>query len=214
MIRRSLLLLSLPALALAGCSGTVNRGLDSVHQPVVSRTDYTFDVGTDGAGLSPGEAARLAGWMRSLRLRYGDRVSIDDPAGDPAAREAIGAEVARFGLLLADTAPVTGAPVAAGTARVVVNRAVAFVPHCPDYSRNGSHEFAGSTTSNFGCAANSDLAAMVADPADLVRGEPGSGTIDTATSSRAIDAYRKAAPTGGGGTTMKTESAGGSGGGK
>ena len=208
MTRRSLLLSTLaPALALAGCTGTLNRGLDSVHQPVVSRAAYALDVGTDSAGLAPGEAARLAGWMDSLRLRYGDRVSIDDPAGDPRARDAVGAEVARYGLLLVDTAPVTGAPVAPGTVRVVVDRAIARVPHCPDYTRNGSHEFESSTTSNFGCAANSDLAMMVADPRDLVRGEPGSGTTDPATSFRAIDAYRNAKPSGGGGTTVKADSA-------
>ncbi len=209
MIGRSLLLCALPALALAGCAGTVNRSLDSVHQPVVSRADYSFDVGTGGAGLAPGEAARLAGWMTSLRLGYGDRVSVDDPAGDPRAREAVAVEVARYGLLLADTAPITGAPVAAGTVRVVVSRATAHVPHCPDYTRMGGSDFTSNTSSNFGCASNANLAAMVADPTDLVRGEASSGTTDPATSYRAIDAYRKAAPTGGGGTTMKTESTGG-----
>lgn len=208
MIRRSLPLLALlPATLLAGCGGTVNRGLDSVHQPVVSRADYSFDVGTDAAGLAPGEAARLAGWMTTLRLRYGDRVAVDDPAGDPNARDAVAGEAARYGLLLAETAPVTGAPVAAGTVRVVVSRATARVPHCPDYSRTSGSEFNSNTSSNFGCATNSNLAAMVADPSDLVRGEPGSGTADPATSYRAIDAYRKAAPTGGGGVTMKTDSA-------
>lgn len=209
MIGRSLLLSALPALALAGCAGTVNRSLYSVHQPVVSRADYSFDVGTDGAGLAPGEAARLAGWMSSLRLGYGDRVSVDDPAGDLRGREAVAGEVARYGLLLADTAPVTGAPVAPGTIRVVVSRTSAHVPHCPDFTRTSGTDFNSNTASNYGCATNANLAAMVANPADLVRGEPGSGTTDPATSYRAIDAYRKAAPTGGGGTTMKTESTGG-----
>jgi pilus assembly protein CpaD len=216
-IGRSLLLSALPMLALAGCAGTVNRSLDSVHQPVVGRADYSFDVGTDAAGLAPGEAARLAGWMSSLRLGYGDRVSVDDPAGDIAARDAVAAEVARYGLLLADTAPVTGAPVAAGTVRVVVSRTVAHVPHCPDYTRMGGSEFNSNTSSNFGCASNANLAAMVANPADLVRGEPGSGTADPATSYRAIDAYRNAKPTGGGGVAVKAESTGSgssSGGGK
>ncbi|MGI4732642.1 MAG: CpaD family pilus assembly protein [Janthinobacterium lividum] len=209
MIGRSLLLCTFSALALAGCTGTKNRGLESVHQPVVSRSDYSFDVGTDGAGLAPGEAARLAGWMGSLRLGYGDRVSIDDPAGDVRARDAVAGEVAAFGLLLADTAPVTGAPVAAGTVRVVVSRTTAHVPHCPDYSRMGGTEFNSNTSSNFGCAINTNLAAMIADPSDLVRGQPGSGTTDPATSYRAIEAYRKAAPTGSGGATVKTETTGG-----
>ena len=68
-----------PALLLGACGGTVNRGLESVHQPVVSRSDYTLDVATSGNRLAPGEAQRLAGWMASMRLGYGARVAIDDP---------------------------------------------------------------------------------------------------------------------------------------
>ena len=39
MIKQSILASLLPALLLAGCMGTENRGLESVHQPVVSRSD-------------------------------------------------------------------------------------------------------------------------------------------------------------------------------
>ena len=210
MMKRSLLFFSLaPAALLAGCGGTVNRGLEPIHQPVVSRSDYSFDVGTDGAGLAPGEAQRLAGWMTSLRLGYGDRVVIDDPRGDPRARDAVASEAVRFGLLVSEDPEVTGAPVAPGTVRVVVRRLKAAVPGCPDYSREGQSEFESNTSSNYGCAINANLAAMVANPADLVRGEPGSGTTDPAVGTRAIDAFRKAVPTGGGGVTLKTESAGG-----
>ena len=39
------------ALMLAACAGgTKNRGLESVHQPVVQRTDYVIDVATAGYG--------------------------------------------------------------------------------------------------------------------------------------------------------------------
>ena len=37
---------------------------------------------------------------------------------------------------------------------------------------------------------------MVANPADLVRGQPGAETFDAKTSGKAIDTYRKARPTG------------------
>ncbi len=211
MINRPLLLALLPATMLAGCGGTLNRGLESVHQPVVSRADYSFDLSTDGAGLAPGEGQRLAGWMTSLHVGYGDQVTIDDPANDRAAREAVAGQAARFGLLVSEDAPVTAAAVPPGMVRVVVSRSKAYVPHCPDYSREGQPEFNSDTSSNFGCASNTNLAAMVANPADLVRGEPGSGTIDPLTATRAIDAMRRALPTGGGGTTVKAESATGGG---
>lgn len=209
MLKRPLLLAAaLPAMLLAGCGGTQNRGIESVHQPVVSRTEYAFDVGAGPGGLAPGEGERLAGWMGSLRLGYGDRIAIDDPARDPATRADVAAAAARHGLLVSDDAPVTAAPITPGTARVVVTRARAAVPGCPDHSRMYQPDFNAHTSSNHGCAVNANLAAMVANPMDLVRGEPGSGIADPAISTRAIDRFRKAEPTGAGGTAVRAESAG------
>ena len=205
----------LPALLLVGCAGTQNRGLESVHQPVVSRATYALDVTTTGTGLAPGEQQRLAGWMASLRLGYGDTVAIEDPGSygpggyGNSVRDAVAAETARYGLLVADDVPLTDSPVQPGTARIVVSRMTAKVPGCPDFSRVRSPEFESNTSSNQGCAINSNIAAMVASPADLVRGQTGNAITDQATSDRAIEIYRKAAPTGGGGTTLKTESTGG-----
>lgn len=197
-----------PALMLGGC-GTLNRGVDSVYQPVVSRTDYVFDVQSTPGGLAPGEADRVAGWLSAMRLRYGDHVSVDDPDRSSGSASAqVAAIVARYGILMDQRAPITSAPLRAGMVRVVVSRSVAKVPGCPDFTRTGSSEFEGSTSSNFGCATNANMAAMVADPLDLVRGQPGTETFDARTSDRAIDLYRKAVPTGGGGTTIKTETIG------
>lgn len=216
----------LPAVLVGACSGTPNRGLESVHQPVVSRTDYALDIATGGDRLAPGEALRLAGWMASLRLGYGDKVAIDDPDpyGGPdhdpdrspnhspdhgGVRDDVAREVSRYGLLVSDDPVLTGAPVAPGMVRVVVSRTTATVPGCPDFSRVRATDFEGHTGSNQGCAVNSNLAAMVANPVDLVRGQVAGGVTDQATSGRAIENYRKAVPTGGGGTTVKAESAGG-----
>ncbi len=198
-----------PALLAGGCMGTQNRGLESVHQPVVSRTDYILDLATGPAGLAGGEVQRLAGWMESMRLGYGDQVAVDDPAGLGRPRAEVAAVIARYGLLLSADVPVTGAPVTPGTVRVVVSRMHARVPGCPDWSRDESSEFNANTSSNQGCATNSNLAAMVASPADLVRGQAGSGINDPASNYRAIDAYRKATPSGQGGTAVKAEGVGG-----
>lgn len=210
MIKQSILASLLPALLLGGCMGTDNRGLESVHQPVVSRSDYALDLGVAGGVLAGGERQRLAGWMATMRVGYGDRVAIDDPAGDgPGARADVAAEIARYGLLLSDDAPVTPAPLTPGAIRVVVSRMRAAVPRCPDWSRDASNEFQSNTSSNYGCAVNSNLAAMIANPADLVRGAPGAETNDAAASYKAIDAYRKKVPTGSTPLPAATASTGG-----
>lgn len=190
--------LLVPALLLAGC-GTYNGGVESIHQPIVQRSDYVLDLQTTGYSLAPGESQRLAGWMSAMNLRYGDRVAIDDGAAGTTGRTEIAAEAGRYGLILADRAPVTTGQIAPGTIRVVVTRMTANVPGCPDNSRPAEYTFEASTSSNFGCASNSNLAAMIADPADLVRGAAGSPTADPITASKAIGALRAAVPSGSGG---------------
>lgn len=201
-------LLLAPAALLSGC-GTYNGGMESLHQPVVQRTDYALDLTASGASLAPGESERLAGWLRAMRPGYGDRISLDDGAGGTTGRDQVAAEAGRYGLMLGDSAPVTAGAITPGTVRVVVTRMSASVPSCPDFSRVYEPDYQASTTSNFGCATNKNLAAMIANPADLVRGEPGSGTSDPGQITKAIKAYRDAPPTGGGGTAVKAESAGG-----
>jgi pilus assembly protein CpaD len=201
MIYRSILFATLaaPALLLGGCMGTTNRGLESVHQPVVARNDYALDLAIGGNGLARGESRRLAGWMDTMHLGFGDRVAIDEATdGGAAAHNEVAAVVASYGLLLSEDRPVTAAPVTPGTLRVVVTRMHAAVPGCPDWSRNASNEFEANTSSNYGCAVNTNLAAMIARPGDLVRGADSSGVADTAVNTKAIDAYLKKPATGAG----------------
>lgn len=197
-----------PALLLAACDPAVNRGVESAHQPVVSRNDYVVDLATTPYGLAEGEAGRLGGWMAALRLGYGDRVSVDDPSGATSGRAQVAAEAARYGLLLADGGASSHGEVAPGTLRVVVTRATASVPGCPQGDPYEAYTFDSHTASNYGCAINTNLAAMVADPEDLVRGRSGSGTADPATAAKAIAAYRGAAATGGGGTQVQSTASG------
>ncbi len=208
MLPRPALALTLPALLLAGCAG-YNGSLDSVHQPVVSRQDLTLDLQAANGRLAPGESRRLAEWMGAMNLRYGDRLAIDDGGDGSTGRADIAAAAGRYGLMLADRAPATGRPNSPDSIRVVLTRTTASVPGCPDYSHPTMMTADASTSSNFGCATAANLAAMVADPADLVRGAPGSPTADPLTMTKAIGAYRAATPSGTGGTTVKGDSAGG-----
>lgn len=186
------------ALLVGGCGGMpTNRSMNSVHQPVIERVNYTLDVRTAGAGLDSGEQGRLAGWFEAMGLKYGDRIFVDDPSGNPAVRSAVEAVAGRYGLVLAQGAPVTEGYVDTGIARVVVTRSKASVPGCPDWSAKSDFNPNNGLTSNYGCATNANLAAMVANPEDLVHGAQNTGDTTVMSASKAIEAYRNAAPTGG-----------------
>jgi pilus assembly protein CpaD len=185
--------------ALAGCGGiATNKSLESIHQPVVERVNYTVDVATGPGGLSYPEQRRLAGWFEAMDLRYGDRVAIDDPLKSEATRASVEALAARYGLLVSDEAPATQGYVNAGTARVVVTRAKATVPGCPDWSANNDFNPHNASSSNYGCATNANIAAMVADPEHLLKGAEGRGETVVMSSSKAISAFRDQKPTGSG----------------
>ncbi|QNN66096.1 CpaD family pilus assembly protein [Sphingomonas rhizophila] len=196
---RTLALLTAVA-ALSGCVTGGNddhpsRGVASVNVPVVSRHDYALDLAAPDGSLSPTEAARLDGWFRSMDLGYGDNVYIDGSYAG-MARDDVARIAGNYGLLLNAGAPLTAGQVAPGYVRVVVTRARASVPGCPDWSRSSTPDFGNNQMSNFGCGVNGNLAAMVANPEDLVHGREGSGLGDSRSAVKAIDYYRKTPPTG------------------
>lgn len=180
-----------------GLTPTSNPGLTSVNQPVVQRTDYVFDVNSSGAGVSNAELERLGGWFDSLRLDYGDSVFIDESNGyaDPEVRRDIARLAAEYGLLLSEGAPVSPGNAQPGSVRILVSRSIATVPGCPIYDSRETGE-RHSTSPNYGCATNTNLAAMIADPADLVLGQRGQGPGDAATVNKALKVYRDRIPTG------------------
>jgi pilus assembly protein CpaD len=172
--------LALLALPLAACKTSVNRGVESVHQPVVSHDAYTYDVqaGPDGS-LSASEARRLDDWFASIGLGYGDQVAIvTDAYYSPTLRDGIADVVARHGMLVSEDSSAAAGAAPAGSVRLVVRRATARVPGCPDWSSKSE--------------------TMVANPEDFVRGQSSESDLRTATSNRAISTYRDKTPTGSG----------------
>jgi pilus assembly protein CpaD len=93
-------------------------------------------------------------------------------------------------LLVAHGAPVTVGAVPSGMVRVVVSRSRASVPGCPNWSVQSQPNYDNRTMSNFGCGVNSNLAAMVANPDDLVFGREGPSAVDGKTGAKAITMYR------------------------
>jgi pilus assembly protein CpaD len=193
----ALLALSVSGPAAAQYSYNWNPTLNSVNQPVVQRTDYVIDLASTGSGLADRELHRVSEWFDSLRLGYGDRVSVDTGSYDDVrARQDLAGVAAEYGLLLTEGAPVTAGAVQPGAVRVIVSRSVATVPDCPNWSEANESGNRITTGSNYGCAVNSNLAAMIANPEDLVLGQVGVGSGDAATASKAIKQYRTMPPTG------------------
>lgn len=187
-----------------------NASLYSVKQPVVATNDYTIDVAAGTGGLTVPERQRLAEWFETMNLRYGDRVAIDGPLPSDAVRADVAAIVSRHGLLLSEGAPITEGFIDPGRIRVVVSRSRAYVPGCPDWSDKSDASLGNSTADGYGCAVNTNIAAMVANPQHLLHGEEGSGETVVMSSTKAIETYREAEPTGKGGLSeVSSQSSGG-----
>ena len=166
------------------------RGLDSLNQPVVQRSDYLLDL-ADNGGLSDADMGRLDAWFQSLGLGYGDHVFAD--RGTSAGRQDVARVAAAYGMLMSPGAPILEGDVPMGAVRVIVSRTTASVPNCPNYDAERGPS---STSSNYGCGVNSNLAAMIADPNDLVLGQAGSVYGDADTSTKALRVWRQTEPTG------------------
>jgi pilus assembly protein CpaD len=196
-MRSKYLLIALGS-ALAGCQSMPDvpaKGLPPVNVPVVTSTDYVFDAAAPGGSLAPGEGDRLNGWFQGLGLGFGDTVYIDGAYGAPA-RTQVAQIAGRYGMLVQAGAPVTAGLVQPGTVRVVVNRRRAEVPGCPNWSRPAQPNIGNKNLSNYGCGVNSNLAAMVADPVDLIHGREGTGVSDVNAAAKAVGFYRSQQPSG------------------
>ncbi|MEE4289569.1 MAG: CpaD family pilus assembly lipoprotein [Erythrobacter sp.] len=195
-----LILAAALGLGLAGCGGMANNNtLYSTKQPIVDRQNFTLDVNTIQNGLPVSEQARLNGWFEAMDLRYGDRVAIEDPGANPAVTNAVNDLAGRYGIIVSNTAPTTSGFLQPGQARVVITRSSAYVPGCPDWSKQSDMNYLNATSPGYGCATNSNVAAMVANPEDLLEGQKGTGENVIATATKAITTLREAAPTGAGG---------------
>ena len=190
-MRSKFLLIALCS-AVAGCQSTpdlADKGLASVHVPVVTSAEYVFDASAPGGVLAPGETQRLDGWFQGLGLGYGDAIYVDAQYGE-AARSQVAAVASRYGLLISEGAPVTAGMVRSDAVRVVVNRRRASVPGCPNWSVPSQPNFDNRALPNYGCGVNSNLAMQVADPVDLIHGQAGASAIDAATGAKAVAMYR------------------------
>lgn len=186
------------ALSACGAPGVVtreDRGVATTNVPVVTSADYVFDAAAPGGALAPGEGQRLNGWFQGLGLGYGDQVYVDGGYAD-AARMEVAQIAGQYGMLVLAGAPMTAGIVQPNTVRVIVSRRRAVVPGCPNWSGSDKLNYENRSMPGFGCAVNTNLAAMIANPEDLLHGRDGGDVTDTRTAVKALDSYRATPPTG------------------
>jgi pilus assembly protein CpaD len=164
---------------LAGCASAPEQHLDEARTTEapnaieVSVTHRTLAVHFEPGETAPKpkDVAALNVLLATGDIAPGDEVRIERAASviaDARAR-ALANALARQGLRPTMVAP-GGAP--EGELHLVVEHATATVPRCPNWTKPPGDDFGNTMHSDFGCATAVDLAAVVADPRDLIEGRP------------------------------------------
>jgi pilus assembly protein CpaD len=151
------------------------------------RIDVRFVPGS--ARLLAGDAARLHALAAAGKIAPSDRVTVSVAGGSAlaAARfNSIAAELLRYRI---GATELRLAAVPANRAIVQTGRYLVTTPPCPNWSKNPPLDYTNVHPSNFGCATATNLAHMVASPADLVEGRP-LGLADAIPAAAAVQRYQ------------------------
>lgn len=211
------LVLVLATATLAGCKsleepGAHVAGLTVIdpserHPILVSQqpTSMSLSIPAGSPGLSASQRAQVTDFLRHFRA--GDagnsKLLIAVPSGGPNEVAAMRATGQLNGLIkeagFADNAvqvrPYNGGRDTSAPIRFAYMRYVAQGPHCGTWPTNLAREERNLNYPNFGCAQQANLAAMIANPADLVTPR----TMDPADAERrsiVMDKYRQGKATG------------------
>jgi pilus assembly protein CpaD len=211
-LARALAFVSLAAL-LAGCKTSGDDMTSSIpsdyrlRHPIAVREGpqvLNIFIGDNRGGLTPSQRTEVTALASTWRREASGGIVIEVPSGTSNARAAHGALHEVRALLAAAGVPSHGIevrpyrpsePIRLATLKVTYPRMVAETGPCglwPDDIGPTSHPIYTSNKPhwNHGCATQRNLAAQVADPADLV--QPRAATpVYTARRSTVLDKYRK-----------------------
>lgn len=171
----------LGALLLGACSGFnpsdhVTNAVEAENKEfrTGNRVDFVqfnhkvkFDGGT-AAPTTP-ELDRLNAFVRGIRVGYADEVTVR--GSTPERRKAVSRHLSRTGLpikLREESGNL--AELKSNDVLVLVERYVVTPPACPNWTNFHGNEQRNTPGSNYGCAVDSALGYMIANPKDLVTG--------------------------------------------
>ncbi len=207
--RLTLAALGLAALSLGACATgeeVVERTMPvSVRYPItVEPRVAELRVAPDASAQGLGEAdrARLAAFISEFAGNFDGKIAVATPDGTSNMRlagktatdvirvlEGMGVPRNRIAL---GSYPAGGDP--SGSVVVSYVRYVAAAPQCGDWSENLGYSPDNTKSPNFGCAYQRNLAAMIADPRDLL-GPRAESMGDAERRATVLGKYRRGEPT-------------------
>ena len=193
-------ILAVGSVLVAGSCSVVNDG-NTISQdgarnhPIAVEPSYRdLKVGYAGAeGMSADDAAKFDAFVADYRVHGNGSLGISVPsgAGSRAAITFFGERAALSGISR-DKILVTTREAGNSDTRVDVSY-IAYTAHtkaCGDWSEDESFTMENHTPANFGCAVQQNIAAMVADPRDLL-GPGAMGPVSTGRRATVMDHYEK-----------------------
>ncbi len=199
------------ALAASGCSSEDIAGTpdlarwsptEATHENRVEfvTLNHAVRFDTNSVKLAPGEAAALQQFLAQIQLSYGDQVTIETAphygvvSSDSLASrraDALSIIVHNFNVGVAANRRISEKMAGRrDELGIVVGRYVVSTPACPDWRKPEGDDYTNEPSSNYGCAVETNLGLMVANPGDLLHGTT-TGTADGEFSARAVEQYRK-----------------------
>jgi len=193
--------LALGCILVAGSCAASNDGSmitqdGAINHPIAVEPNYRelkvqFAGGPEG--MTPDDAARFDNFLADYRAHGNGSLGISVPGGPPShAAITFLAERAAASGISRDRILVSTHDVANGDYRVDVSY-ITYAAHtdsCGDWSENLAFTGDNLTPKNFGCSVQHNIAAMVADPRDLL-GPGGMGPVDTTRRAVVMDHYEK-----------------------
>jgi pilus assembly protein CpaD len=146
--------------------------------------DIAFSRGAEE--LSAAQTVGLANFLGTNGIRAGDSVTVAASAGASERRAVVLAALRQYRIAAVSQ---TDANLPSGVVHIHVDHTVVTVPNCPDWSKPETDEPDNRTSSNLGCATEANLAAMVANPTDLVRPDA-DGKGDGGELTHGVELYR------------------------
>ena len=190
----------LAATGLAACAAPFNGPADVSDErlmfPIsVAPHMETLRVPLDGGVLSQDMNSRFTAFTKDYLENGNGAISVSVPNGDESARRYFAARLSDLGVpAWRMMIGASDTPSADNSIELSFIRYAAESPPCGDWSSNAASTASNLPMPNMGCASQHNLAAMVADPRDIVAPR-GQDPADAQRRMTILDKYRKGEPT-------------------